>query len=593
VTEHGAETVERRRRIAALWRQHRARWTLPLVIIVIIGVVATVDHLDSRRISQVDDQKTSALVPATGGQTDAVLDRPWAGFNPNTPAGAASTSATLLSSVLPSAYTINPGPSPQVNSSLLLSVEATSTSPLTIQYVINPAAVWSDGVPVTADDFIYAWQSQRGDGVDVDGQPDQVASTLGYRNIASVTSSHNGKTATVVFATPFTDWRVLFHDMVPAHVARRVGWNHGFDRFSRVVELSAGPFLLQSVSSNSSATLVRNPKWWGTPAVMDRVTVDVAANQATWVRELAVNNQTVAQPTDFDLGSLDAVSSLPNTQSFIKSSLNLMQLEFNVSSPVTDKVAARQAIAHAIDRTALLNRTFGSIDPSLVVNQDHLATASQPAYSASSAAGEYSAPDLATTDRLLRSIGYHEDPTGDYVDAAGKPLTLRMAVETGDPWISAVGEQISDQLRDVGIAVTTIPVAGVTGMVNASETDAYDMALVTRVAGPFQTATAAWFSLQGPVNSVGSMDWSTFDDPQVDQLFLQASEALNPVTGAAEYTQIDDQLWDQMVALPLFGEPGFEANGVQMDNVQYNASVEGILWNLPLWTGLKPGPPNQ
>ena len=119
------------------------------------------------------------------------------------------------------------------------------------------------------------------------------------------------------------------------------------------------------------------------------------------------------------------------------------------------------------------------------------------------------------------------------------------------------------------------------------------MALVTRVAGPFQTATAAWFSLQGPVNSVGSQDWSTFDDPQVDQLFLQASQALNPVTGAAIYAQIDDQLWDQMVALPLFGEPGFVANGVQMANVQYNASVDGILWNLPLWTWLKPGPPNQ
>jgi peptide/nickel transport system substrate-binding protein len=593
VTDNGAETVERRPRIAAVWRQHRARWTLPLVIIMIIGVVAIVDHLDSQRISQVDDQKMSALVPATGGRTTVEFDQRWAGFNPNTPAGGASTSAALLSSVLPSAYTISSGLSPQVNSNLLLSVEATSTSPLTIQYVINPAALWSDGVPVTADDFIYAWQSQRGDGVDVDGQPDQVASTVGYRNIASVTPSHDGKTVTVVFTTPFTDWRLLFHDMVPAHVARRVGWNHGFDHFSPAVELSAGPFLLQSVSSNDSATLVRNPKWWGTPAVMDRVVVDVASNQAAWVRALALSNQTVAQPTGFDLGSLDAVSSLPNNQSFIKPSLNLLQLEFNVSSPVMVQVAARQAIAHAIDRTALLNRAFGSIDPSLVVNQDHLATASQPAYSGSSAAGEYSTPDLATADRLLRSIGYHQDPTGIYVDAADKPLTLRMAVETGDPWISAIGEQISDQLHNAGIAVTIIPVDGVTGMINASQTDTYDVALVTRVAGPFQTATAAWFSLQGPVNSVGSLDWSTFDDPQVDQLFLQASEALNPVTGAAIYAQIDDQLWDQMVALPLFGEPGFEANGVQIANVQYNPSVEGILWNLPLWTGLKPGPPNQ
>ncbi len=155
---------------------------------------------------------------------------------------------TLLSAVLPSAYVIGPKLVPLINSDLLLSVEATSTSPLTIQYVINPAAVWSDGVPVTADDFVYAWQSQRGGAVDVDGQPDQVASTIGYRDIASVVGSNDGKTVTVTFSQPFTDWRILFDHMVPAHVARRVGWNTGFAHFDPSVELSAGPMILQSVS---------------------------------------------------------------------------------------------------------------------------------------------------------------------------------------------------------------------------------------------------------------------------------------------------------------------------------------------------------
>ncbi len=183
VSPTGAEPVERRQRIASLWREYRARWTLPLVIIVIIGLVAVVDHLGSHRISQVDQATTSVLVAASGGQATVALDRPWAGFNPNTAAGSASSTPTLLASVLPSAYVVNPKLVPQVNSDLLLSVEATSTSPLVVQYIINPQAVWSDGVPVSADDFIYAWQSQQGDGVDVDGQSDQIASNLGYRDV--------------------------------------------------------------------------------------------------------------------------------------------------------------------------------------------------------------------------------------------------------------------------------------------------------------------------------------------------------------------------------------------------------------------------
>ncbi len=592
MTENGAGTAERRRRFATLWREHRARWTLPLVIIVIIGLVAILDHLGSHRISQVDAQK-SVLVAATGGESTVELSRPWDGFNPNTPEGAASSTPTLLSSVLPSAYVIDSSLVAEVNSNLLSSVEVTSTSPLTIQYVINPMAVWSDGVPVTADDFIYAWESQRGTGVDIDGRPDQFASSLGYRDVASVTGSPSGKTVTVVFATPFTDWRVMFDHMVPAHIARRVGWNHGFDVFNPAIDISAGPMEVQSVSGHT-AVLVRNPKWWGTPSILDRVTVTIAPNQESWVNQLAANNKAVAQPSTFDLGTLGSVSSLPNTQSAVKPSLNLVQLEFNVTSPVTMRAAARQAIAHAIDRNALLTRTFGSIDPTLAVNQDHLATASQASYEQSSAAGEYSAPDLPTTDHLLKSIGFHQDPAGNYVDDAGKQLTLRMAVEIGDPWISQLAVLISSQLRSAGIAVVTVPVDGAEGVPSTGPASSYDVALVNSVSSPFQSVTAAWFSDGlGIMNSSGSENWSKLDDPQVDQLFIEAAQSLNPVSGGSIYAQIDDQLWDQMVALPLFAEPALVANGVQLANIQYNASVDGILWNVPLWTTLKPGPASR
>jgi len=573
--------------MASLWRERRARWTLPLVIIFIIGLVAVVDHLGSHRIAQVDAQSTSPLVAVTGGASTVELDRSWSGFNPNTPAGAASSTPTLLSSVLPSAYIIDSKLIPEVNTDLLSSVETISPAPLTIQYVINPKAVWSDGVPVTADDFYYAWQSQKGDGLDINNRPDLVASTLGYRDIQSVVPSQAGKTVTVTFSTPFTDWRVLFDHMVPAHIAREVGWNHGFDTFSPAVDLSAGPMTVQSVTPAGRAVLVRNPRWWGTPAVLRKVTVNVSTAPSSWATQLVASNQAATQPLDFDLSALDAVSSMPNTQSSVKPSLRLVGLEFNVASPQMSRVAARQAVAHALDRVDLLHRTFGAIEPDLVVSQDHLATPTQTSYTPSSAAGEYSTRDVATTDQLLKSLDYRQNAAGEYVDAAGTPLTLRMAVQTGDPWILGLAAQITSQLHQVGIAVVTVPVSGATALT----VSAYDMALVTRVSSPFQTVTAAWYSDgQGSVGSAGTEDWSNFDDPQVDQLFAQAAQALNPVTGGSIYDQIDDQLWDQMVALPLFAEPGFEANGVQLANVEYNPSTDGILWNVALWTTLNPGP---
>ncbi len=85
MNDHGADAVERRPRIAQLWQQHRARWTLPLVIIVIIAAVAIVDHLDSHRISQVDEQNTSVLVPATGGAVTVGLRPPVGRVQPQHP----------------------------------------------------------------------------------------------------------------------------------------------------------------------------------------------------------------------------------------------------------------------------------------------------------------------------------------------------------------------------------------------------------------------------------------------------------------------------------------------------------------------------
>jgi peptide/nickel transport system substrate-binding protein len=591
VTQDGAEEFGRRRRVAAFWAERRSRWTLPLVIIVVIIIVAVIDHVGAHQISQVDQPVASDLVATKGGSVTVDIGRPWDGLNPNTPAGADSSTPTLLASVLPSAYTMTPKLDEALNGDLLNSVEVTSTDPLTIQYQLNPAAVWSDGVPVSADDFIYAWQSQRGDGVDIDKSPTMVASTLGYRDVASVTGSNGGKTVTVLFTRPFTDWRLLFDGMVPAHIARKVGWNHGFDVFNPEVDLSAGPFVVQAETPFGNAVLVRNPKWWGATSGLAKVDVSVAFDPAVWTNVLAGSDQSVVETQQFGLASLNSVTSLPNSHSTVKPSLAFAQLEFNVTSPTMSWVAVREAVAHTVNRKVLLSRTFGAIDPGLVLNQDHLAVASQASYVASSAASAYDTPDPGASDRLLASVGFHRAPNGHYEDVLGRPITIRLVVESGDPWIDKLGQAIVVQLQSAGITVVASEVNGVAGLAAASASGGYDVALVTRTASSFPTATERWYSDGfGPTDTKGSHNWSHFDDPAVDQQFSEASQMLLPEAGAAVDAQIDDQLWDQMVALPLFGEPALVAQGVQVSSVQYNASEDGLFWNLPAWAVLRPKP---
>lgn len=574
----------RSNRLAAARR--RAPWTLPVIIIIVIAVVAVIDHLGSKRIAQVEHSAPPALVPVNGGSATVALPEPWSGYNPGTPQGAASSSAALLAQVYPSAYVLSPQLVPEVNTDLLVSVEVTSTAPLTIIYTINPKAVWSDGVPVTAQDFVYAWLAQRGDGTDVNGTPDLVASTNGYRDISTVTGSKNGRVVTVVFATPFTDWRTLFNHMVPAHVADTAGWNSGFAVFNPSVVLSAGPYEIQRVDGSGTAHLVRNPRWWGTPPPLASLNVHAGPVGAAG---LASGSTGAGQADAFGLSDVQQVSSPSDLQSTLKASLALVSLEFNVQSPVFLQTAVRQAIAHIIDRTAVLGSAVGALEPTAVLPDDHLAVSWQANYQASSAAGEYDVADPTTAERLLRAAGYTRDASGHYVDAAGKPLLVRLAVESGTSWTAVAGFVVAEQLQAAGVQVTVSTVAGPT--VGRGTGDPYDAVIVNRASSPYPSATQGWFTPPSVKSGVDeAQNWSHLDDPQVEQLFDQGATVLNPVTGRSVYAQIDDQLWDQMVSLPLFNPPGLESNGVHLSGVTYNPTVDGLLWNVQTWSTLTAPP---
>ena len=239
------------------------------------------------------------------------------------------------------------------------------------------------------------------------------------------------------------------------------------------------------------------------------------------------------------------------------------------------------------------DRTFGSHRPDLVVNQDHLAGPCQTRYSDLVGGRRVRHRAILTaTDRCSEPVGYHQDDRRPVRRRRRAALTVRMAVEAGDPWIDEVAAQITSQLRQAGITVVTVPVDG-TGRAGrggrgqrlrhgpghphlAAPTRRHRRLVLRRTGHRGLPRVAGLEQLRRPRRS-------TSCSPRPPRSSTRS-------TGGPIYAQIDDQLWDQMVALPLFGEPGLVANGVQLANVAYNPSVDGILWNVALWTTLKPGP---
>ena len=254
-----------------------------------VAVVAVTLGACSSGSSSSSGSTTGAV--KSGGTMTMALDQNLSGFNVNTSAANQFVLAEILDTVWPQPYITNASLKPVLNTDLITNVTV-SANPQTITYTINPKAVWQDGTPINADDFIYNFQAQSGNSAitDVGGQPFDDASTTGYRQIATVTGSNppngatcdggsaanndaglcpNGKTVTVKFTTPFADWKGLFINLVPAHISRTVGWNTGFTGAAQTI--SGSWYKIQSYTDNQSVVLVRNPSYWGTPGKLDKL----------------------------------------------------------------------------------------------------------------------------------------------------------------------------------------------------------------------------------------------------------------------------------------------------------------------------------
>src|SRR5262249_9552709 len=150
------------------------------------------------------------------------------------------------------------------------------------------------------------------------------ASSAGYNQIKGITSSDGGSTVTVVFSTPFTDWKSLFATLYPARIAEEaVGpsleeqWKY-FN--NNVPHWSGGPLIIpdNGFVPSASVTLVPNPQWYGAvKSTLDTLTYKIVLDQT--VEEPALANGEVNML--FPQPSRDLVSQV-RTLEGVKSSLN-------------------------------------------------------------------------------------------------------------------------------------------------------------------------------------------------------------------------------------------------------------------------------
>jgi peptide/nickel transport system substrate-binding protein len=474
-----------------------------------------------------------------GGNLRLALPAMPANFNPLN-IDSEGTGAAMLRATLPRAFTIAPNGEPSVNHDYFTNVELTSENPQVVTYTINPKAVWTDGTPITWEDI--ASQIQATNGKD---KRYRIASSAGQDRVASVTRGVDDRQAVVTFAQHFTDWKGMFAGNTTLQPKKMTDNPDVFNKGQlNGPGPSAGPFMISTIDRTAQRiTLVRNPKWWGTPPRLDSITYLVLDDAALIP---ALQNNTIDATAVASLDEMQIVRNTPGISIRRASAPYWYHFTFNgAPGSILADPALRVAIAKGIDRQAIADVTQRGLVDNPVPLNNHIFVAGQKGYQDNSAVVAYD-PEKAKSE--LDALGWKLN--GQFREKDGNQLTIRDVL-----YDSKSTRQIAQ------LAQNSLAQIGVNLALEAKPGDRFFTDYIT--VGNFDIAQFAWqgdaFALCCLTQIYTTGAESNFGKISTPEIDAKANQVLNELdaTKARELANEADKLiWAEGFSLPLFQTAG-------------------------------------
>ncbi len=454
----------------------------------------------------------------------------------------------VMMAMVPLTFDNDASSAPVWDRNLLAAEPKLQTDPQQIvTYEINPKAVWSDGTPITWQDFYWQWKALNGT-----NKAYTTATTTGFSNIEKVTRGKDDREVIVTFKIPFTDWQSLFSPLFPASLNKDPKtFNEGWKQRPL---LSGGPFRLDHIDQTAKTiTLVRNEKWWGDKAKLDRVVFRVIDPTAQ-VDALA-NGEIDAMDIGSDANQYLRAKGITGVQMRVAGGPNFRHLDFNGTSPMLTDVRVRRALAMAIDRSAIARALLGPLDLPPKPLNNHIFMRNQDGYQDNS--GEVGKYDPAKAASLLDEAGWKLD--GSVRKKDGKALTIKCVIPSGVAAARQESELIQNMLAQVGVTldIQTVP-----------SHDFFDKYVIP---GQFDLTIFSWMGTAYPVTSAKSIyakpkldaqgrqivlqNYSRTGSDQIDHLFDQAAQDLKRSEAEQIINQADVLIWDEVHSLALYQRP--------------------------------------
>ncbi len=410
---------------------------------------------------------------------------------------------------------------------------------LTYTFHLREDAVWSDGVPITADDVVYSWLRELAPetaspyawfpAMFIAGATEYNAGEVGPEAVQIRAVDDHTFEMTLIGPLPYVIGALCHYSfgIVPQHAIEKYGqaWTQPGNFVGN------GPFVLTEHVPQDRIVCEKNPLYWDAENVALDEVVFLASDDTATNYNMYVSGE-VDWNTSIDLNNFDQISMRTDYQ--VAPQLSTYYYTINVTEPPFDDVRVRKAISYAIDREELVYSVTraGQIPCWGIVPE----MAGYEPLEESDIGGALYDPDYAR--ELLAQAGY---PNG-----IGFPA-VSILYNTDDAH-RQIAEFIQQQLKDnLNINVEL-------------ENQEWATYLANRNAGNFQIARAGWVGDYQDPNTFldmfitgAGMNGGKYSNPEYDALINQAARMPAGEERMATLKAAEDILINQDQAIiPLY-----------------------------------------
>jgi peptide/nickel transport system substrate-binding protein len=445
-----------------------------------------------------------------------------------------------------------------------------------ITFTIRDGAVWSDGTPITADDFVFTYEMI----LDESNTP---SSRDPWGTAVASVEAADESTVVITTNAPYAPWLSKFSmPPLPAHVLRPVFESDGTidsAAWNREPDVVSGPYTFVNWESGSEMNFARNESYFLEAPKIDNVNIQFVPDDATVVSALIAG--------DTDVGTFIAAGDVPAMRETGNINIELVPSGYNEGiffnmgeggHPALQDINVRRAIAMLIDRDTI------NADLNLGINVTGSSFWEQTPFQRENA--EAIPFDPAGATALLDEAGW-VDSNGDGTrDKDGTELVLRYVTNTRQVRrdVQAVVQQsfadngVGVELQNFESDVFFADFAN-GGPMSIGEYDLGEYSSASAFPDP-DTTRFTCAEVPSDENPVGIND-GHFCDPALDELFTQQAGTVDPAARIAIFQEIDQFIADQVIWLSMWYDPDLWAVNSRVANT--NVSGADPLWNIANW----------